>query len=121
MRDSDTPAQNFSSVFSYKTLRNPQVNFGFSILFFFFLFSFWVNPKMGIRIDGHIEKVNGKEVSYSEFVQKYMEKNQPVVLTGLMDDWKACKDWVLDNGKPNLQFFSTHFGKSRVQVLFIVQ
>jgi hypothetical protein len=62
-----------------------------------------------------------QEVSYSEFVQKYMEKNQPVVLTGLMDDWKACKDWVLDNGKPNLQFFSTHFGKSRVQVLFIVQ
>ena len=76
---------------------------------------------MGIRIGGHIEKVNGKEVSYSEFVQKYMEKNQPVVLTGVMDDWKACKDWVLDNGKPNLQFFSTHFGKSRVQVLFIVQ
>lgn len=76
---------------------------------------------MGIRIGGHIEKVNGKEVSYSQFVQKYMEKNQPVVLTGLMDDWKACEDWVCDNGKPNLQFFSTHFGKSRVQVLLIVQ
>lgn len=71
---------------------------------------------MGIRIEGQIEKVNGKDVSYSEFVQKYMEKNQPVVLTGLMDDWKACKDWVLDNGKPNLQFLSSHFGNSRVQV-----
>ncbi|XP_040987060.1 2-oxoglutarate and iron-dependent oxygenase JMJD4 isoform X2 [Juglans microcarpa x Juglans regia] len=71
---------------------------------------------MGIRIGGNIEKVNAKELSYSEFVLKYMEKNQPVVMMGLMDDWKACKDWVFDNGKPNLQFFSTHFGNSRVQV-----
>uniref|UniRef100_A0A0A0LNV5 JmjC domain-containing protein n=2 Tax=Cucumis sativus TaxID=3659 RepID=A0A0A0LNV5_CUCSA len=45
-----------------------------------------------------------------------MEKNKPVVLTGLMDDWKACSDWVDENGQPNLSFFSTHFGKSRVQV-----
>ncbi|GAY47341.1 hypothetical protein CUMW_103860 [Citrus unshiu] len=72
---------------------------------------------MGIRIGGgQIEKLNGKELSYSEFVEKYMAKNQPVVLTGLMDDWRACKDWVTENGQPNLQFFSTHFGKSKVQV-----
>ncbi|KAH9776293.1 JmjC domain-containing protein [Citrus sinensis] len=72
---------------------------------------------MGIRIGGgQIEKLNGKEVSYSEFVEKYMAKNQPVVLTGLMDDWRACKDWVTENGQPNLLFFSTHFGKSKVQV-----
>ncbi|KAG6589436.1 2-oxoglutarate and iron-dependent oxygenase JMJD4, partial [Cucurbita argyrosperma subsp. sororia] len=52
-----------------------------------------------------------------QFQQKrYMEKNQPVVLTGLMDDWKACSDWVDENGQPNLRFFSTHFGKSKVQV-----
>ncbi|KAG7964933.1 hypothetical protein I3843_09G197900 [Carya illinoinensis] len=75
---------------------------------------------MGIRIGGHIEKVNAKELIYSEFVLKYMEKNQPVVMMGLMDNWKARKDWVFDNGKPNLQFFSTHFGNSRVQVLPIV-
>ena len=72
---------------------------------------------MGIRIEGDMERVNGKEVSYSEFVERYMDKNQPVVVTGLMDDWRACKDWVIDNGKPNLHFFSTHFGNSTVQVL----
>lgn len=76
---------------------------------------------MGIRIGGgQIEKLNGKELSYSEFVEKYMAKNQPVVLTGLMDDWRACKDWVTENGQPNLQFFSTHFGKSKVQVLTLL-
>ncbi|CAI8604122.1 unnamed protein product [Vicia faba] len=45
------------------------------------------------------------------------EKNKPVMLTGLMDNhWKACTDWVNPNGKPNLQFFSTHFGSSKVQI-----
>ncbi|CAI8597629.1 unnamed protein product [Vicia faba] len=70
-----------------------------------------------IKIKGEIEKVNGKELSYNEFVERYMEKNKPVMLTGLMDNhWKACTDWVNPNGKPNLQFFSTHFGSSKVQV-----
>ncbi|XP_017973191.1 PREDICTED: jmjC domain-containing protein 4 isoform X3 [Theobroma cacao] len=71
---------------------------------------------MGIKIGGQIEKVNGRELSYSEFAERYLAKNQPVVLTGLMDDWGACKDWVSSNGQPNLHFFSTHFGKSKVQV-----
>ncbi|KAK7301555.1 hypothetical protein RJT34_12422 [Clitoria ternatea] len=74
---------------------------------------------MGINIKGEVEKVNGKELSYSEFVERYMEKNQPVVLTGLMDDnhWRACTDWVTHPlAKPNFQFFSTHFGPSKVQV-----
>ncbi|KAI4336191.1 hypothetical protein L6164_014747 [Bauhinia variegata] len=71
---------------------------------------------MVIKIGGQIEKVNGKEMTYNEFVKRYMEKNQPVVLTGLMNGWRACKDWVTCEGQPNLQFFSTHFGVSKVQV-----
>ncbi|CAK9138583.1 unnamed protein product [Ilex paraguariensis] len=72
--------------------------------------------RMGLKIGGQVEKVNGKELSYSEFVERYMVKNQPVVLTGLMDGWRACKDWVLNDGRPNLRFFSANFGSSRVQV-----
>ncbi|XP_009618730.1 arginine-specific demethylase JMJ20 [Nicotiana tabacum] len=71
---------------------------------------------MGLKIGGKVEKVNGREVSYGEFMEKYMAQNQPVVLTGLMDDWRACNDWVSPNGKPNLHFFSSHFGKSKIQV-----
>ena len=71
---------------------------------------------MDINIGGQVEKVNGKELSYSEFVERYLKKNQPVVLTGLMDDWRACRDWVTSDGQPNLQFFSSHFGSSKVQV-----
>lgn len=72
--------------------------------------------KKGLKIGGKIERVNGKDLSYAEFVERYLAKNQPVVLTGIMDDWRACKDWVDINGNPNLKFFSTHFGKSEVQV-----
>ncbi|KAJ9677820.1 hypothetical protein PVL29_022666 [Vitis rotundifolia] len=71
---------------------------------------------MGLRIGGEIEKENGDELSYSDFVERYLMKNQPVVLRGLMDGWRACKDWVTHTGQPNLDFFSTHFGKSIVQV-----
>ncbi|XP_057459752.1 arginine-specific demethylase JMJ20 isoform X3 [Actinidia eriantha] len=71
---------------------------------------------MGVQMEGQVEKVNGKDVSYSEFVERYVAKNQPVVLTGLMDGWRACKDWVLRDGRPNLRFFSTQFGNSTVQV-----
>ncbi|KAG2399189.1 uncharacterized protein HKW66_Vig0083290 [Vigna angularis] len=70
---------------------------------------------MGINIKGEIERVNGKELSYIEFVDRYMEKNKPVVLTGLMDHWRAHTDWVTLHSQPNFQFFSTHFGASKVQ------
>ncbi|MBA0622008.1 hypothetical protein Godav_007581 [Gossypium davidsonii] len=71
---------------------------------------------MSLKIGGTIEKVNGKELFYSEFAEKYLAGNQPVLLTGLMDDWIASKHWVSSNGQPNLIFFPTHFGKSKVQV-----
>lgn len=77
---------------------------------------------MGINIKGQVEKVNVKEMSYSDFVKRYMENNHPVVLTGLMDilHWTACTDWVTPHGQPNLQFLSTHFGASKVQVSILL-
>ncbi|KAL4584910.1 hypothetical protein LXL04_009521 [Taraxacum kok-saghyz] len=71
---------------------------------------------MGLNIVGTVEKVNGNELSYTSFVENYFSKNKPVVLTGLMDDWGACRNWVFDDGRPNLQFISSTFGNSKVQV-----
>ena len=71
---------------------------------------------MGLRIGGEIGKVNSDELSYNDFVERYLLKNQPVVLRGLMDGWTASKDWVTHTGQPDLKFFSSHFGKSIVQV-----
>ncbi|GAB2269809.1 Arginine-specific demethylase jmj20 [Dionaea muscipula] len=75
-----------------------------------------VELKKELRIGGEIERVDGRELTYTQFVERYLVKNQPVVLTGLMDDWRASRDWVNSNGSPNLRFFATHFGKSQVQV-----
>ncbi|CAA7034985.1 unnamed protein product [Microthlaspi erraticum] len=71
---------------------------------------------MGVEIVGQIEKINCKELSYGDFAENYLAKNQPVVISGLTDDWRSREDWVSENGLPNLHFFATHFGKSRVQV-----
>lgn len=81
------------------------------------IISFQERGTMGIKIGGYIQKINGKELSYPDFAERYLAKNEPVVVTGLMDDWQACEDWVTHDGKPNLHFFSTHFAKSKVQVL----
>ncbi|XP_076906342.1 arginine-specific demethylase JMJ20-like [Bidens hawaiensis] len=74
---------------------------------------------LNMNITGGVEKVNGNEMSYSDFANKYLSKNEPVVITGLMSDWKACRDWVVvDDGiiKPNLHFIASNFGSSKVQV-----
>ncbi|CAA6673091.1 unnamed protein product [Spirodela intermedia] len=33
-----------------------------------------------------------------------------------MEGWRACEDWVTDDGRPNLGFLSAHFGVSKVTV-----
>ncbi|MFS7971729.1 putative transcription factor & chromatin remodeling &Metalloenzymes JmjC family [Helianthus anomalus] len=72
---------------------------------------------MGLNIvGGLVEKVNGNEMSYTSFAEKYLSNNKPVVITGLMADWRAPKDWVSDDGRPNLHFISSTFGNSKVQV-----
>ncbi|XP_010550689.1 PREDICTED: jmjC domain-containing protein 4 [Tarenaya hassleriana] len=71
---------------------------------------------MGIEIGGGIERINGTELTYDAFAETFLAKNLPVVLTHLTDDWRARRDWVDENGCPNLQFFVTHFGKSKVHV-----
>ncbi|KAK9108148.1 hypothetical protein Syun_024159 [Stephania yunnanensis] len=71
---------------------------------------------MGLKIGGQVEKIDGRRLSYNQFCDRFLQKNEPVVLTGLMDDWRACRDWVDHNAQPNLHFFDTHFGNSTVQV-----
>ncbi|XP_074579925.1 arginine-specific demethylase JMJ20 isoform X2 [Curcuma longa] len=70
-----------------------------------------------VTIGGEVERIDGRALSYDEFVERYLKPNRPVVLTGLMDDWRAAADWLApDGGGPNLHFFADHFGKSVVQV-----
>ncbi|CAK9273792.1 unnamed protein product [Sphagnum jensenii] len=69
-----------------------------------------------MKIIGKVPRVDGRELSYRRFWEQFMQANKPVLLTGLMDSWAACRDWVLLDGKPNLSFIAEHFGSSLVQV-----
>ncbi|KAK8948395.1 F-box protein [Platanthera zijinensis] len=71
---------------------------------------------MGIQVGAKVERVDGRQLGYGDFAERYLKKNIPVVLTGLMDGWQACTDWVTADGRPNLRFFAEHFGNSMVQV-----
>ncbi|MEH2313984.1 MAG: cupin-like domain-containing protein [Nostoc sp.] len=42
-------------------------------------------------------------LSCDEFVQKYASVGKPVIITDMMQDWKAMKKWTLD-------FFKSHYG-----------
>jgi hypothetical protein len=72
--------------------------------------------KKKMKIIGKVPRVDGRELSYRRFWEQFMQANKPVLLTGLMDSWAACRDWVLLDGKPDLSFIAEHFGSSLVQV-----
>jgi hypothetical protein len=64
-----------------------------------------------------IDRVDCKDLSYDDFVEKYMRPNQPVVIQGLTKGWRAVSDWTKEDGLvPNLQNLSDRFGKDVCQV-----
>lgn len=46
-----------------------------------------------------------------EFLESYYRCNQPVIITGMMDDWPALRKWSLD-------YFRDHFAGREVEVQF---
>ena len=63
-----------------------------------------------------IPKINASELTYQDFFQTYMEPNQPVIIKGLTQDWKAMTDWVTDpnefnaHKQPNMEELNRLFG-----------
>lgn len=73
-----------------------------------------------VKVVGQVERVDGRSLTYAEFVNRFMKPNLPVVLTGLTSSWRSCEDWTLpdlNNGRrPNLEFFAQSFPSPLVQV-----
>ncbi|KAK9803323.1 hypothetical protein WJX73_002391 [Symbiochloris irregularis] len=44
------------------------------------------------------------------FVMEFMARNKPVIIQGLTEDWRACKEWVRPDGSPDLAFMQRNFG-----------
>ncbi|KAL0019101.1 hypothetical protein WJX77_004127 [Trebouxia sp. C0004] len=56
------------------------------------------------------------DLSYEQFVQRFMQPNLPVVIQGLTCDWQASKDWVTAANGVNIDFIAHHFGQAQVLV-----
>ncbi|KAL2608509.1 hypothetical protein R1flu_027082 [Riccia fluitans] len=69
-----------------------------------------------LKVISEVPRLNASEYNYGLFWKEYMRANKPVLLTGLMDSWRACREWVLESGAPNLTFIAENFGRSRVLV-----
>ncbi|DBA81219.1 TPA: hypothetical protein ACH3X2_007033 [Trebouxia sp. C0005] len=56
------------------------------------------------------------DLSYEQFVQRFMQPNLPVMIQGLTVDWQASKDWVTADNGVNVDFIAHHFGQAQVMV-----
>jgi hypothetical protein len=73
-----------------------------------------------VKVVGQVERVDGRSLTYAEFVDRFMAPNRPVVLTGLTTSWRSREDWTLpdpgDCGRPNLGFVARNFPSPLVPV-----
>lgn len=56
-----------------------------------------------------VEIDHRKNLSHKEFVERYYNKNKPVVISDAMPQWKAREKWTPE-------FFIEHFGNTKVRV-----
>ena len=64
-----------------------------------------------------VETVHCDDLSPAAFREKFMAKNLPVMITGLTENWRACREWVTKDGQPDIAFMSELFGDAKVLVV----
>ncbi|KAF5825640.1 hypothetical protein DUNSADRAFT_7886 [Dunaliella salina] len=75
--------------------------------------------QVGPSIPGTFRRVDvrhAKELTYEEFVCCYMEPNRPVLIQGAMEGWRARKEWVHEDGSPNINALERIVGDTMVCV-----
>ncbi len=62
-----------------------------------------------------------EDTTFVTFYFDFLLKNKPAIFeSALTTNWQCMRDWVLSDGKPNLDFLREHFGRS-FTLLFIQQ
>uniref|UniRef100_A0A7S3R751 JmjC domain-containing protein n=1 Tax=Dunaliella tertiolecta TaxID=3047 RepID=A0A7S3R751_DUNTE len=77
------------------------------------------HTKVGPSYTGSFRSVDvrhAKELTYEEFVHCYMEPNRPVLIQGAMEGWRARKEWVHEDGSPNISALEHVVGDTMVCV-----
>lgn len=52
----------------------------------------------------HVERIDANKVSLEDFIEKYEKPYQPVIITGVTENWKASYKWTLE---VSLAYFSS--------------
>lgn len=55
-------------------------------------------------------RVHCSEFAVSEFIDKHLIENQPVIIMGCTQDWQTRKQWIKEDGTPNFEFLLDQFG-----------
>jgi len=58
------------------------------------------------RVSCTIEKRDAQKMSYSDFFCNYLQRNFPVILTNIGNEWPCFKEWVTPEGTPNFDYLS---------------
>lgn len=69
-----------------------------------------------VQVVGSIPVEDASVLSYDRFCMQYMRPNLPVIIRGVTDGWRACREWVTAEGQPDLDRLEELFGSSHVQV-----
>ena len=68
-----------------------------------------------------IDIVDAANLTYENFCNNYMNRNIPLVIRGLSDNWSCCKDWVMKDpttgrSVPNLSHILQCYGNDIISV-----
>ena len=58
-----------------------------------------------------------ENIDYSDFFQWYLVPNRPCVFgPHATADWRSVKEWVTEDGRPNMDILAAKFGKYKICV-----
>ena len=60
----------------------------------------------------HVARIDASSLTGVDFLKYYAEKNEPVILTGIVEGWKAYKVWRSVRGGPNYTELASIFAGS---------
>ena len=64
-----------------------------------------------------VPRVPLSEITAEEFRERYMVPNEPVLLTGAAQGWRATAEWIDHAGQPAVGELATLFPRSQVTVV----
>jgi hypothetical protein len=70
----------------------------------------------GSGVSNVVPRISAQSLTVGEFYDRFMIPNRPVIITGVLADSKAAKDWIDASGAINAEFFSERFGETEITV-----